>query len=44
MLVAIPVVGLCRIYVAAHLPLDVLGGAALGLAVEAVLAINAEAR
>lgn len=43
-LVAIPVVGLCRIYVGAHLPLDVLGGAALGLAVEAVLAINAEAR
>jgi undecaprenyl-diphosphatase len=33
---AVPVVGLCRIYVGAHLPLDVVGGAALGLAVEAV--------
>ena len=34
-LVAVPAVGLCRIYVGAHLPLDVLGGAAMGLAVEA---------
>jgi glycosyltransferase 2 family protein len=34
---AIPVVGLARIYVGAHLPLDVAGGAALGLAVEAAV-------
>jgi undecaprenyl-diphosphatase len=34
---AAPTVGLCRIYVGAHLPLDVLGGAALGLAVDAVV-------
>lgn len=32
---AIPLVGLIRIYVGAHLPLDVAGGAALGLAVNA---------
>ena len=32
--VAAPLVGLCRIYVGAHLPLDVVGGAALGLAVD----------
>jgi undecaprenyl-diphosphatase len=32
---AIPLVGLTRIYVGVHLPLDILGGAALGLAVEA---------
>jgi undecaprenyl-diphosphatase len=32
-----PVVGLCRIYVGAHLPLDVVGGAALGLAVDAAV-------
>jgi glycosyltransferase 2 family protein len=31
----IPLVGLTRIYVGAHLPLDVAGGAALGLAIEA---------
>jgi undecaprenyl-diphosphatase len=37
-LIAVPTVGLCRIYVGAHLPLDVLGGAAMGLAVEALLA------
>jgi len=34
---AIPVVGLTRVYVGAHLPLDIAGGAALGLAVEAVV-------
>jgi len=34
-LVAVPTVGLCRIYVGAHLPLDVVGGAAMGLAIEA---------
>ena len=33
----IPVVGLTRVYVGAHLPLDVAGGAALGLAVEAAV-------
>jgi undecaprenyl-diphosphatase len=36
-LVAVPVVGLTRIYVGAHLPLDVAGGAALGLAIDAAL-------
>lgn len=30
-----PTVGLCRMYVGAHLPLDVVGGAALGVAVDA---------
>jgi glycosyltransferase 2 family protein len=35
--VAVPVVGLCRIYVGAHLPLDVVGGAALGLAFDAAV-------
>jgi len=34
---AVPVVGLTRVYVGAHLPLDVAGGAALGLAVEAAV-------
>ena len=33
-----PAVGLSRIYVGAHLPLDVAGGAALGLAVQAAVA------
>jgi undecaprenyl-diphosphatase len=33
----IPVVGLTRVYVGAHLPLDVAGGAALGLTVEAAV-------
>jgi membrane-associated phospholipid phosphatase len=35
----VPVVGLARVYVGAHLPLDVVGGAALGLAVDAILAL-----
>ncbi len=38
-LTVIPLVGLTRIYVGAHLPLDVVGGAALGLAVSAASAI-----
>jgi undecaprenyl-diphosphatase len=35
----VPIVGLSRIYVGAHLPLDVVGGAALGLAVDAAVAL-----
>jgi len=38
-LAAVPVVGLTRIYVGAHLPLDVAGGAALGLAIDAALSL-----
>src|SRR5437773_1889976 len=34
---AVPVVGVSRIYVGAHLPLDVAGGAALGLVLDAAL-------
>jgi len=34
-LTAMPVVGLTRLYVGAHLPLDIAGGAALGLAADA---------
>ena len=37
---AIPVVGLTRVYVGAHLPLDIAGGAALGLAVEALVSLT----
>jgi len=36
---AIPVVGLTRVYVGAHLPLDIAGGAALGLIVEALVSL-----
>jgi membrane-associated phospholipid phosphatase len=36
---AIPTVSLTRIYVGAHLPLDTAGGAALGLAIDAALAL-----
>jgi len=34
---AIPLVGLTRLYVGAHLPLDIAGGVALGLAVDAAV-------
>lgn len=36
---AVPLVGLTRVYAGAHLPLDIMGGAALGLAVEATVAL-----
>jgi glycosyltransferase 2 family protein len=36
---AVPVVGLSRVYVGAHLPLDVAGGAALGLAAGAAVTL-----
>jgi membrane-associated phospholipid phosphatase len=36
---AVPVVGLARIYVGAHLPLDVAGGAALGVLVDAAMTL-----
>ena len=39
---AIPTVSLTRIYVGAHLPLDTAGGAALGLAIDAALALAHE--
>jgi hypothetical protein len=38
-LLALPAVGLTRIYTGAHLPLDVAGGVALGLTVEAAMAL-----
>lgn len=38
-LLVIPAVGLTRIYTGAHLPLDVAGGVALGLAIDAALTL-----
>ena len=38
-LIAMPAVGLTRVYIGAHLPLDILGGAALGLAVDAAMTL-----
>ncbi|HVL06560.1 MAG TPA: phosphatase PAP2 family protein [Acidimicrobiales bacterium] len=43
-LALVSVVGLSRIYVGAHLPLDVAGGAALGLLVDAAESIRRTAR
>lgn len=40
-LVAAPLVGTARVYVGAHLPWDVVGGAALGLAVDGLVDITA---
>jgi undecaprenyl-diphosphatase len=37
--IAVPAVGLTRIYTGAHLPLDIAGGAALGLAVDAAVSL-----
>ena len=42
-LATVPVVGLARIYVGAHLPLDVAGGAALGVVVDAALTLAGNA-
>ena len=38
-LALVPSVGLARVYVGAHLPLDVVGGGAVGLAVDAVVTL-----
>jgi len=43
-LCVIPMVGLTRVYVGAHLPLDIAGGAALGLAVEATAGLILDGR
>jgi glycosyltransferase 2 family protein len=42
-LAAPPLVGLARVYVGAHLPLDVLGGAAVGLVADATVALVLQA-
>lgn len=39
-----PVAGLARLYVGAHLPLDVVGGAALGLAADAAVSLAVDRR
>jgi membrane-associated phospholipid phosphatase len=41
-LAIVPVVGVTRVCVGAHLPLDIVGGAALGLAVDAILAVTTD--
>ena len=41
-IVGAPLVGLCRVYVGAHLPLDSLGGASAGLAVDALVEVLME--
>jgi undecaprenyl-diphosphatase len=38
-LVTVPAVGLTRVYVGAHLPLDIAGGAALGLTVDGAIGL-----
>jgi membrane-associated phospholipid phosphatase len=43
-LIAVPAVGLTRIYTGAHLPLDIAGGTALGLAVDAAVSLAAGQR
>jgi undecaprenyl-diphosphatase len=43
-LVIAPLVGATRVYVGAHLPLDVVGGAALGLAVDGLVGVMARHR
>jgi membrane-associated phospholipid phosphatase len=40
-LIAVPAVGLTRVYAGAHLPLDIAGGTALGLAVDAAVTLAA---
>jgi membrane-associated phospholipid phosphatase len=40
LLVVVPAVGVARMYVGAHLPLDVAGGASLGLAVDAAVELG----
>jgi hypothetical protein len=42
-LTVVPIVGLSRAYVGAHLPLDIVGGAALGLAVDAATVLTGRA-
>ena len=37
-----PIVGLSRVYVGAHLPLGIVGGASLGLAIDAAVALIQE--
>jgi glycosyltransferase 2 family protein len=43
-LAAIPAVSITRVYVGAHLPLDIIGGAALGVAVDAAVTLHRQGR